>query len=48
MWQVKKNGVVYAYGPMSTFPDAAERKALRNGGYRVYLNNKPFKEEHHA
>ena len=48
MWQVKKNGVVYAHGPQSTFPNAAERKALRAGGYRIYLDNKPYKEEQNA
>lgn len=48
IWQVKKNGIVYAYGPEATFPCAAERKSLRSAGYRIYLNEKIFKEDTHA
>lgn len=44
MWQVKKNGITVAHGPESTFPNAAERKQLRSAGYRIYKNDKIFKE----
>lgn len=44
-WEARRDGVTVAHGPKSTFPDAAERKQLRSGGLRVYVEGKFFREE---
>lgn len=39
------NGVPLAGGPKSTFPNAEERKSLRSGGLKIYVEGKLFREE---
>lgn len=42
-WQVKKDGVLMASGPMSTmYPDAVVRSMIR-AGYKVYVDGKIYK-----
>lgn len=42
-WEVRRNGVVVAHGPMETFPDAEMRKGLRNSGHKIYVDGKLYK-----
>jgi hypothetical protein len=44
-WQVKRDGVPLAGGPKSTMPDAAQRKSMRQGGCKIYVEGKLFKED---
>lgn len=44
-YEVRKDGKVYMSGPIETIPDKATRKALTQGGYRVYVNDKIYREE---
>jgi hypothetical protein len=43
-WEVRRDGVPLAYGPKASFPTESERKALRDGGHKVYVEGKIFKE----
>lgn len=43
-WQVKRDGVVIAHGPKDTFPSAEERKAIRSGGHKIYVDGRIYKE----
>lgn len=44
-WEVRRNGVPLAYGPKASFPTESERKALRHGGHKVYVEGKLFNDE---
>lgn len=43
-WEVRRDGVPLAYGSKVSLPTAPERKALRDGGHKVYVEGKIFKE----
>ena len=43
-WQVRRGGVPLAGGPKSTMPDANQRKSLREGGCKIYVEGKLFRE----
>lgn len=43
-WQVRRDGVPLASGPKSTMPDAEQRKSMREGGCKIYVEGKIFKE----
>ena len=43
-WQVRRDGVPLASGPKSTMPDAEQRKSMREGGCKIYVAGKIFKE----
>lgn len=43
-WQVRRDGVPLASGPKSTMPDANQRKSMRAGGCKIYVEGKLFKE----
>lgn len=44
-WEVRRDGVPLAYGPKMSLPTAPERKALRHGGHKVYVEGKLFNDE---
>ena len=44
-WEVRRDGVPLAGGPKSTMPDAAQRKSMREGGCKIYVEGKIFREE---
>lgn len=44
-WEVRRDGVPLAGGPQSTMPDAAQRKSMREGGCKIYVEGKIFREE---
>ena len=41
-WEARLGKVVIAHGPEETFPDAEERKAMRDGGYEIYRHGKLY------
>ena len=43
-WQVRRDGVPLASGPKSTMPDVEQRKSMREGGCKIYVEGKIFKE----
>ena len=43
-WEVRRDGVPLAGGPKSTMPDAQQRKSMREGGCKIYVEGKIFKE----
>ncbi len=43
-WEVRRDGVPLAGGPKSTMPDAKQRKSLREGGCKIYVEGKLFRE----
>lgn len=43
MWQIKRDGVVIAWGEKSSPPDSQECKRFRNDGYKVYIDGKEVK-----
>ena len=43
-WEVRRDGVPLARGPKSTMPDAEQRKSMREGGCKIYVEGKIFKE----
>ena len=43
-WEVRRDGVPLAGGPKSTMPDAKQRKSLRDGGCKIYVEGKLFRE----
>lgn len=36
-WEVRRDGVPLASGPKSTMPDAQQRKSMREGGCKIYV-----------
>ena len=44
-WEVSRDGVPMACGPKSTMPDAKQRKSMRDGGCKIYVEGKVFREE---
>ena len=44
-WEVRRNGVPLCGGPKSTMPCAEERKLLRDGGLKLYVDGKIFRED---
>ena len=44
-WEVRRDGVPLAGGPKSTMPDAQQRKSMREGGCKIYVEGKLFREE---
>ena len=43
-WEVRRDGVPLAGGTRSTMPDAEQRKSMREGGCKIYVEGKIFKE----
>ena len=43
-WEVRRGPDRLAHGPKSTMPDANQRKSLREGGYKIYVEGKLFRE----
>lgn len=43
-WEVRRYGVPLAGGTRSTMPDAEQRKSMREGGCKIYVEGKIFKE----
>lgn len=43
-WEVRRDGAPLASGPKSTMPDAKQRKSLREGGCKIYVEGKLFRE----
>lgn len=44
-WEVRRDGVPLAGGPKKTMPDAAQRKSMREGGCKIYVEGKIFREK---
>lgn len=44
-WEVRRNGVPLAGGSKATMPSAEERKLLRNGGLKLYVEGKLYRED---
>ena len=47
-WEVLRDGVPLAGGPKSTMPDLEQRKSMRAGGLKIYVEGKIFKEDKNA
>lgn len=43
-WEARRDGVTLGHGPKATFPNAEERKTLRAGGLKIYVEGKLFRE----
>lgn len=43
-WAVKRGGEVICHGPKQTMPNAQERKLLREGGHKIYVEGKLYRE----
>ena len=43
-WEIKRDGVVIAWGPAETKPSPEEARRFRNDGYKVYVNGKEVKK----
>ena len=43
-WEVRRDGAPLASGPKSTMPDAKQRKSMREGGCKIYVEGKLFRE----
>lgn len=44
-WENRRDGEVIAYGTKKTMPTAAERKDMRLGGLKLYVNGKIYRED---
>ena len=44
MWQIKRDGVVIAWGEKSSPPSSQELRRFREDGYRVYVDGKEIKK----
>ena len=47
-WTVKRDGVPLCSGPKATFPNVEERKMLRAGGLKIYVEGKLYREGKNA
>ena len=43
-WEVRRDSVPLAGGPKSTMPDTRQRKSMREGGCKIYVEGKLFRE----
>ena len=43
-WEARRDGAVIAHGPKATMPDAEARKRLREGGLKIYVEGKIYRE----
>lgn len=43
-WEARRDGAVIGHGPKSTFPNEEERKLLRAGGLKIYVEGKLYRE----
>lgn len=43
-WEVRKDNRTFASGSMATLPDAGQRKSMREAGYQIYVDGKPYRE----
>lgn len=43
-WEVKRVGCPMASGPKSTMPDEQQRNSMREGGCKIYVEGKLFRE----
>lgn len=43
-WEVRRDGVPLASDPKPTMPDAKQRKSMREGGCKIYVEGKLFRE----
>ena len=44
-WEVRREGVPLAYGPKATMPTTEERKMLRAGVLKIYVEGKLYRED---
>lgn len=44
-WEVRRDGVPLCGGPKATFPDAEQRKKIREAGHKIYVEGKIFREK---
>lgn len=43
MWEIRRDGIVIAWGEKSPPPDTQECKRFRNDGYKIYIDGKEIK-----
>jgi hypothetical protein len=43
-WEARRDGVVISHGPKKTMPSVEERKRLRAGGLKIYVEGKLYRE----
>ena len=43
-WEVRRDGVPLASGPKETMPTLEQRKSMREGGCKIYVEGKIFRE----
>lgn len=44
IWEVRKNGNVFAHGPVETMPPPEQRRQMRAAGYEIYLDGKLYRK----
>ena len=44
-WEVKRGSERIAYGPKNTMPNTAERKSMRSGDLKIYVEGKLYRED---
>lgn len=44
-WECRRGSTVIAHGPKETFPNALERKSLRAGDLKIYVEGKLYRED---
>lgn len=44
-WEVCRDGVPLAGGPKEIMPDAKQRKSMREGGCKIYVEGKLFRKD---
>lgn len=44
-WEVRRDGTPLANGTKATMPSLEERKSMRSGGLKIYVEGKIFREE---
>ena len=43
-WEARRDGAVIAHGPKKTMPGEQERKLMRSGGLKIYVEGKLYRE----
>lgn len=43
-WEVRRGSDRLAHGPKDTFPKEQERRILRSGGLKIYIEGKLYRE----
>lgn len=44
-WEVRRDGVTVCYGSKYSMPPLEDRKMLRDGGMKIYVEGKLFREQ---